>query len=321
MISCWLRAPTGGLVRVGFRGISIGRSRDCDLIGTDPRLSRRHAIVRVHGRGCELYCVRGRTRVNEAEVSGHLELEDGDFLEFPGLSFTVSIEDNSEPTRPLCFVVSPGQMVIRVSHGPYCIGGGPADDFRLPGLPPRSLLLTRTNGVPLIKCGASVVIDGCVLAAGDELPISGVHLVDAGEFGLEVSQSLVLPDVTTLCPLAAADLTRVRLSRLRKRASLKLSFGSTSIEIVLPPNPGNAVRQLLIAASSGAGAEIVDDDKLVRAVWPNDFLKGPEDVNVLIYRLRQVLRDHGVDAFDVLQRWRGGGTRFNVPSGIPIEVD
>jgi len=40
--------------RVGGNGILIGRQGDCDIVATDPQISRRHALIRLTSEGAEV---------------------------------------------------------------------------------------------------------------------------------------------------------------------------------------------------------------------------------------------------------------------------
>jgi hypothetical protein len=42
-LRCMVVVPDGPSRRVGPAGVLIGRQRDCDIVATDPAVSRRHA--------------------------------------------------------------------------------------------------------------------------------------------------------------------------------------------------------------------------------------------------------------------------------------
>jgi hypothetical protein len=64
----------------------IGRSSDCDIVLTDPRISRRHGEIRQKGEAVWLMDLNSTlgTRVNGVPVF-ETELRDGDFVEMGGV--------------------------------------------------------------------------------------------------------------------------------------------------------------------------------------------------------------------------------------------
>jgi len=73
----------GKRMLIGSTGAVIGRSRDCDIVLSDPNVSRRHAEIRADGRGGWTVHDLGSTngvKVNGQRATGPTKLQPGDRL-------------------------------------------------------------------------------------------------------------------------------------------------------------------------------------------------------------------------------------------------
>jgi hypothetical protein len=71
----------GKRMLIGSTGAVIGRSRDCDIVLSDPNVSRRHAEIRADGRGGWTVHDLGSTngvKVNGQRANGPAQLQPGD---------------------------------------------------------------------------------------------------------------------------------------------------------------------------------------------------------------------------------------------------
>jgi hypothetical protein len=71
----------GKRMLIGSTGATIGRSRDCDIVLSDPNVSRRHAEIRADGRGGWTVHDLGSTngvKVNGQRANGPAQLQPGD---------------------------------------------------------------------------------------------------------------------------------------------------------------------------------------------------------------------------------------------------
>src|SRR6185436_15685278 len=127
-VRCMVLVPDGPARRVGPSGILIGRARDCDIVATDPAVSRRHALVRVTGDGAEVVPL-GKTPVdvNGEPTTNARALRNGDELRVPGLVLSVTIEvPRPSKTALSSYVLERGGRSFGISHSPFVIGGGDA---------------------------------------------------------------------------------------------------------------------------------------------------------------------------------------------------
>jgi hypothetical protein len=76
----------GKRVPLGEKTVTIGRLADCDIVLSDPNVSRHHAEVRPRGDGFEVADLGSTngTRVNGTTVSGGRQLVDGDEITVGG---------------------------------------------------------------------------------------------------------------------------------------------------------------------------------------------------------------------------------------------
>jgi hypothetical protein len=89
-----LEVPPGDFV--------VGRSAECQLALDDPLVSRRHAVF--HAEGAKLFVEdlgsRNGIKVNDARITGTIELSDGDSVRIGDQSLTVSITSSEQaPAR------------------------------------------------------------------------------------------------------------------------------------------------------------------------------------------------------------------------------
>jgi hypothetical protein len=88
--SWWLRADDGSRVPIGSGGVLLGRAADSDIVLTDERASRRHALVHVSGDAARLVALSsGPTELDGTPISGQRTLDAGQHISVPGLTLTV----------------------------------------------------------------------------------------------------------------------------------------------------------------------------------------------------------------------------------------
>jgi hypothetical protein len=143
-VRCVLVIADGPSRRVGASGVLIGRQDDCDLVGDDPRLSRRHALVRLTSGGAEILPVgKQPIEVNGKSFDRPAELRDGDEIKLPGIRFSVQLSaQRPAPEGPALFRLERGRGgSFGITHSPFVIGGGRGDDLIVKGWPNSALVL------------------------------------------------------------------------------------------------------------------------------------------------------------------------------------
>src|SRR5687767_8248234 len=152
-LRCMVVVPDGPSRRVGPAGVLIGRQRDCDIVATDPAVSRRHALVRLTGDGAEVVPL-GKTpvEVNGEPTTNARALANGDELRVPGLALGVTIEVPRPSKNSITgFVLDRGGSSFGITHSPFVIGGGDGDDLIVKKWPASCLLLHIAQGMLYVE--------------------------------------------------------------------------------------------------------------------------------------------------------------------------
>ncbi|MEL7372592.1 MAG: FHA domain-containing protein, partial [Myxococcota bacterium] len=93
----WLKTADGSRIPVGGAGVLIGRAPDAEVVLTDPRASRRHALVHASTDGLVVMSLgKGRTEVGGVRVVTEQKLEPGHSIDVPGLQMQVERAEASE---------------------------------------------------------------------------------------------------------------------------------------------------------------------------------------------------------------------------------
>ena len=95
-LRCIVSVADGTSRRVGPSGLLVGRQPDCDIVATDPSVSRRHALVHLTADGVELVPLgRAPVELNGTPITEETLLADRDEIRIPGLALRVEIEESS----------------------------------------------------------------------------------------------------------------------------------------------------------------------------------------------------------------------------------
>jgi hypothetical protein len=304
----WLEFPDGLKRRLDGRGLVIGRRNDCDVVVEDRSVSAIQAILVARRDGPELRSV-GR---NPTYVSGEptliRSLQRGDQIELPGLTLTVGSDGEAS-----------GRWVADVRGrrfgvcGRLSIGGG-RDDVVVPGWRDSALVLVEAQGSLVLEVGQQVQVAGELLEPGwVEVLEAGDVLLTAGE---QVSVGLARgePGATLLAARLPVD---VAFTFLPNGARLELGFARQApIPVELPE-----LRARLVALLLRSPGEFVDDETLLRGIWPGQRDRGRTDLNTLVHRCRKDLARGGVNPGPILVRARrGGGAAFHVARGAVVSI-
>ncbi|MCP4804188.1 MAG: FHA domain-containing protein [Proteobacteria bacterium] len=304
----WLEFPDGVRRRLDGRGVVLGRRSDCDVVIDDRQVSSIQAIVLVGHDGPELRSVGRNPTLVSGVATTVRKLAAGDRIEFPGLTLTVGTDGESG-----------GRWVARVRgrrfgvRGRLRIGGG-RDDVVVPGWREHALVLVEAQGSLVLEVSQQVTVAGEtfepgwveVLESGDELAIAGEHV------GIDVAGG------ETGATLLAAHLPiQVAFSFLPTGARLELGFArQTPVSVELPE-----LRARLVALLLRTPGEFVDDETLLRGIWPGQADRGRTDINTLVHRCRKDLVRGGVNPGPILVRARGGGgAAFHVARGAVVST-
>lgn len=319
-LCCMLDVEGGPSRRVGLGGVMIGRQRDCDIVATDPSVSRRHALVRLTGGAVELVPLgRAPVEVNGAVTDGPRALADGDRIALPGLVLAVTITlPPPEPGAHTGFALALGRGgQFGIAHTPFVVGGGDADDLIVKRWPTRTLVFHVAQGELFVEvcAGAATRNDEelerdvlAPLAPGDRLGCRGEELV------------VVAADRGATTAVAGAGLpSRVEIEMLPRGGRVVFTTGAVTRAVYLSDRRFDLVMALARSPDGTAPGDFVSDDALRAVVWPRKALVSRPEINMLISRCRRDLVEAGLAGLRLIERAPGGGgTRLAVAPGAEI---
>ena len=321
-LRCMVVVPDGPSRRVGPAGVLIGRQRDCDIVATDPAVSRRHALVRLTSDGAEVVPLgKAPVDVNGEPATNARPLRNGDELRMPGLVLTVTIEVPRPSKQPLTgFVLERGGSSFGVTHSPFLIGGGDKDDLIVKKWPASSLLLHIAQGQLYVEAkdgdasrNGEPIEPGALepLAFGDRLGYRDEMFVIAQAIG-----------VVTTAVGASGDLpTRVAIEILPRGGRVVFTIGGREHPVYLADRRFDLMVALLRPPGDYKAGDLVPDDTVRPIVWPRKPAVSRPEINMLISRCRRDLVDAGIAGPRLIERAPGGGaTRVVLAPGAEVEV-
>lgn len=307
-VRCVLDVLGGPSRRIGPSGVLIGRQSDCDIVASDPSVSRRHALVRLTGAGVEVVPLgRSPIDVNGEPTSKPRALADGDQLALPGLTLSVAITiprpDHAAHTGFV--LVRPGGGSFGIAHTPFVIGGGDGDDLIVKKWPERVMSLHLAQGALFVELHAGAATRNgeplerdalSELAVGDTLACRGeTFTVHAGG-----------PDATTA--LRGADLpVRVEIEMLPRGGRVVFSIAGSDRAVYLADRRFDLLVALARPPGGHCAGEFIADDVLRTVVWPRKPSVSRPEINMLISRCRRDLVEAGLAGPRLIERAPGGG--------------
>lgn len=321
-LRCMVVVPDGPSRRVGPGGVLIGRQRDSDIVATDPAVSRRHALVRLTADGAEVVPL-GKTpvEVNGEPTTNPRSLRNGDALRLPGLVLGVTIElprPSTHATTGLVLERAGGSF--GVTHSPFVIGGGEADDLVVARWPASALRLHLAQGLlygeptdgEASRNGEPLEPDVlALLAYGDRLGYRGETFTIAQAEGV----------VTTAVGASGELPTRVQIEMLPRGGRLVFTIGGRAHPVYLADRRFDLMVALLRPPGEYAAGDLVPDDAVRPIVWPRKPAVSRPEINMLISRCRRDLALAGIAGPRLIERAPGGGaTRVVLAAGAEVEL-
>lgn len=318
---CVLDVPGGPSRRVGPSGVLIGRQSDCDIVASDPSVSRRHALVRLTGGGAEVVPLgRSPIDVNGEPIARPRPLADGDQLRLPGLTLAVAISI-PRPDLAACagFALErAGGARFGIPHTPFVIGGGDTDDLIVKRWPARVLSLHTAQRELFVELHA-----GAATCNGAPLEIDVPTAVAVGDTLACRGESFVVRavgDAAATTAMGGAELpTRVAIEMLPRGGRAVFSIGATERAVYLADRRFDLLVALVRPPGGYLPGEFVSDDALRAVVWPRRPSVTRQEINMLISRCRRDLVEAGLAGPRLIERAPGGGgTRLALAAGAEI---
>lgn len=328
-LRCNVVVPGGPSRRVGPNGVLIGRQGDCDIVATDPAVSRRHALVRVTGEGVELVPLgRAPLDLNGVESDKPRALAHGDILKLPGLELRVEVtiprpDGNARASYILERAAPPAKHVggFGIAHTPFTLGGGDSDDLIVKGWPAQTLRFHLAQGELFVEVceGTAEVNDTPLTAETLEILIVGDRVTCRGEsFTIAAAQGRV---ATTAVGAHTELPTRVVIEMLPRGGRVVFSVGARDHAVYLADRRFDLVVALLRPPAGYQPGEFIPDDAVRAIVWPRKPSVSRQEINMLISRCRRDLVDVGLAGPRLLERAPGGGgTRLALAANAEVDV-
>lgn len=324
-LRCTLVLANGPSRRVGPKGVLIGRHHDCDLVSTDPSVSRRHALIQLAGAAVEIVPLgRAPIEINGKPYDRVHTLADGDTVSVAGLQLEVELRAEAPTgTAPAVFRLERTRGgSFGLTHSPFVIGGGDSDDLIVKRWPAEALRLHIAQSELFVEVTAGTARrNDAELAAGALEPLAIGDTLTYRKETFVVRDAGALHVATTAISSRHDLPTRVAVQMLPRGGRVVFTIGEGERAVYL------ADRQLdLIIALLRPPQELRDafvPDEVVRSiVWPRDPAVSRPEINMLISRCRRSLVEAGLSGPRLLLRAPGGGgTRLALAAGADVVID
>jgi hypothetical protein len=301
-------------IPLGSRPVFLGRSPDSDLVLTDPSISKHHAVIFLPGarRGLQLRDLGSTngTSVNGVRLVHAAGLADGDLIRLgAGVELQVRLCERvgvlPASAHPSLLVHLDSGLAVTIPRGSFVLGGHPSCDVALAALGELSVAV-------------SVSADGVITLLHAEHPL----MVVSGEPFEFMGQNLVFRHsrsqlVDTIPALGCAPAAR------GYQLSVHLGGRSGSQAVVLDGDGGlhHCVRtEYRVALLYVLGRRLqqdrakgleegeqgwVEDSQVMQGIWGRGWKRrDPNNYQVLIHRVRNELRDAGLDR-DIIEKAMG----------------
>jgi FHA domain len=310
----------GGRVAIGHASLLLGRGADCDIVLSDERVSRHHALFRLVEEGVEVIPFgKQPLTVNGAVISAPTTLRAGDRVACFDRAFELveapSVSDEADVLWGI--ERSPGSL-FRVSQSPFRVGGSTDDHLHIVGWSASVFALHCVGASLSLEALREGVFCGAELAVGECVRIkSGARITWAGQ-SIRV---LALPGDPSRVTAATArdDLpTAVELRFLPRGGRLTLRIGGRERSVYLPDRRCDLIACLLQPPAPLAPGDLVPDDVVIGRVWASRPQTNTE-LNTVLFRARQDLIKADIDGTALLAR-QGGSVRFSLAPNATVKV-
>jgi len=322
-VRCVLVMPEGPSRRVGSAGILIGRHGDCDIVASDPSISRRHAHVRLTADGVEVVPLgRAPIDVNGTPHQRPVALSDGDELRIPGLSLKVIItpEPASADAATGFVLARTGGGSFGIVRSPFVIGGGTSADLIVTRWPEQTCVLSVAQGELFAQaCVEGVTLNATELEVDEPTSITVGDLLAFLDETFEVSY-FAGAQVTTA--VRRADLPqRVVIEMLPRGGRIVFASGDGELAVNLADRRLDLMIALLRPPEGYKAGDFIPDDVVRSVVWPRNPGVSRNEINTLISRCRRDFVQAGLAGPRLIERAPGGGgTRIALAAGAVVEL-
>ena len=313
--------PSGVRRPLAPAGVLIGRSPECDIVVTDPEVSRRHVLLYAGSDGPQLVPLgRGGCRVDGKPASAPCSLRAGARVSVGPQDVEIVADHEATDDAPRWVVQRVGGSLFGIPAAPFSVGGGDEDDLHVATLPSAALVFYFGTDRLIVETSVPAMLGERAIEPAAAVPMPpGVTLQISDERFMALEGGALGNETTQGSSASTPSLPeRVSLEFLPRGGRLSLVIGGTSASVYLSERRCELAATLLRPPAGYRAGHFVADEVLVERVWPRQA-KGRLDLNVLVYRLRKDLLAAGVDGCAVIER-ADGSTRFAVAPDAAIDV-
>ncbi len=300
----------------------FGRDRAlCAVLYPEKRtdISRKQGYVSDDGGELFWYHVGvAETRVDGVKVEGKTHLRSGSRLQI--CEFEYVIEGERDPDTHAWSVSGLARSDLSVSF-PYAIGGaaaaGEVPDFVVDGWTVPALVLYQTPTGAVAEPHDEMEIDGRLVEAHTHAPLNdGSTIAYRGrEICVHRRETGSPPPTEVAAPI------HFDLVLHEKSGSLQITVSEVAYPVKLAQNRAEMLSELIGTHGERIG-EWIGDDRMKRAIWDElGHEKGPEALNLEVFRLRKTLLAHGIPGDRYIRRESGrNAIQLDLPTGSSGKV-
>jgi hypothetical protein len=323
-VRCVLVVPDGPSRRVTTNGLLIGRQQDCDLVGDDPKLSRRHALVRLTTDGAEIVPLgKHGIEINKTVRDRVHALHDGDRIKLPGLELVVQLTaERPDPDAAATFRLERARGgSFGITHSPFFLGGGASDDLIIKKWPEHALALRVAQRELFIEVTAGTATrNGAVVATGTlEQLAPGDHLAYRDEhFVIRQPPSRIA--ATTDVAVSPLPL-RISIEMLPRGGRVVFAMSDGDRTVFFHDRRFDLIMALARPPGEYQPGDFIPDEVVAGVVWPRNPSASRTEINTLIARCRKDLLEAGLAGPHLVQRApTGGATRLALAPHASVTV-
>ena len=317
----WLVNDAGRRVRVDLGGALIGRDPLSAVSVDHEHVSRSQALVIPREGILELrHMGTNPTRVNGKEVGSSVGVADGDVIGLPGdRELRVMSAPGSRGTHWSLADGAGDTFAIR--HTPFTVGGRDAD-LVLPGWPAEAVRLQLAQDALLFEGDGAIRLNGQTVDEEELVTLAKGDVVSFGDEELRVQVTVAAATYRTVHAPGRQLPDRIEVQLDEGDEKVILTFGDKTISVGLSRLRANLLAALIVRPKGFRPDDFIPNDLLIGRVWEEDKAgKGRGDLNLLIYWVRKILVEAGVDGNALIERApRGRGTRLRLAQGAESAV-
>lgn len=313
-----LERPSGLRLNIPPAGLAIGRHFTCNIVLSDSRAGRLHALVRPDDMGLKLF-VTGSNPVllGSTLVDRWASISPGATLQFPGE--TITVHGAATPTASSVWFFARDEEASRTSKSSFTVGGDPLNDLVVPGWPAGAVRFAVRQGALLANFATAARVGRTEVAPGVMTAIEPGQSITINATAVSVFREVHGETSATVAWLREPPPTRIELDTMRSGARLTLKYPDLTLVLSVPELAARLLLVLLRPPPGFQPGDLIPDNLVMDQVWPHSPRRDAAHLERLLARVRQELSDRGVNPLRLLGRQPSAGA-LRVILGRDTEV-